>query len=74
MTSAFHKSPSIVELSGKTPLEDFVNHRTCQTIEGLGEELVAAIYQHREWEQQIISFNPQLNAPAHHLCTPHRGY
>ena len=64
MPAPLQKSPSISELSDKTPLEDFVTHRTRQTIEGLEEELVAAIYQQREWEQQIMSFNPQSDAPA----------
>ena len=65
MTVPLQKSPSISELSGKTPLEDFVTHRTRQSIEGLEEELVAAIYQQREWEQEIMSFNPQSDAPSH---------
>ena len=65
MPAPLQKSPSISDLSGKTPLEDFVTHRTRQTIEGLEEELVEAIYQQREWEQQIMSFNPQSDAPAH---------
>ena len=63
MPLPLQKSPSISELSDKTPLEDFVTHRTRQTIEGLEEELVAAIYQQREWEQEIMSFNPQSDAP-----------
>ena len=65
MKNSVHKSPSIVACSGKTPLEDFVDHRTSQTIEVLEEELVAAIYQQREWEQEIMSFNPQSDAPVH---------
>ncbi len=64
MTAAPQKSPPIGEWSGKTPLEDFVTHRTRQTIEALEEELVAAIYQQRDWEQEIMSFNPQSDAPA----------
>ena len=64
MPAPLQKSPSISDLSGKTPLEDFVTHRTRQTIEGLEEQLVAAIYQQREWEQKILSFNPQSDAPA----------
>lgn len=64
MPLPLQKSPSIGELSDKTPLEDFVTHRTRQTIEALEEELVAAIYQQREWEQEILSFNPQSDAPA----------
>ena len=63
MKNSIHKSPSIGACSGKTPLEDFVDHRTSQTIEALEEELVAAIYQQREWEQEIMSFNPQSDAP-----------
>ena len=65
MPLPLQKSPSISELSDKTPLEDFVTHRTRQTIEGLEEELVAAIYQQREWEQEIMSFHPQSDAPVH---------
>jgi hypothetical protein len=65
MPLPLQKSPSIGELSGKTPLEDFVTHRTRQSIEALEEELVAAIYQQREWEQEIMSFNPQSDAPSH---------
>ena len=65
MPAPLQKSPSIGELSDKTPLEDFVTHRTRQTIEALEEELVAAIYQQRELEQEIMSFTPQINAPAH---------
>jgi hypothetical protein len=65
MTTSLQRSPSIGEWSGKTPLEDFVTHRTRQTIEALEEELVEAIYQQREWEQQIISFHPQSDAPSH---------
>ena len=65
MSVPLQKSPSISELSGKMPLEDFVTHRTRQTIESLEEELVAAIYQQRDWEQQIMSFNPQSDAPSH---------
>ena len=64
MPLPLQKSPSIGELSGKTPLEDFVTHRTRQSIEALEEELVAAIYQQREWEQEIMSFNPQSDAPV----------
>lgn len=65
MSLPLQKSPSIGELSGKTPLEDFVTHRTRQTIGALEEELVAAIYQQREWEQEIMSFNPQSDAPSY---------
>jgi selenocysteine lyase/cysteine desulfurase len=65
MSASLQKSPPIGEWSGKTPLEDFVIHRTRQTIEALEEELVEAIYQQREWEQEIMSFNPQSHAPAH---------
>ena len=65
MPAPLQKSPSISDLSGKTPLEDFVTHRTRQSIEILEEELIAAIYQQREWEQKILSFNPQSDAPAH---------
>ena len=65
MSASLQKSPPNGEWSGKTPLEDFVTHRTRQTIEALEEELVDAIYQQREWEQQIMSFNPQSDAPAH---------
>ena len=65
MSVPLQKSPSIVELSDKTPLEDFVTHRTRQNSEAHEEELVDAIYQQREWEQQIMSFNPQSDAPAH---------
>ena len=65
MKNSVQKSPSISACSGKTPLEDFVDHRTSQTIEALEEELVAAIYQQREWEQEIMSFNPQSDAPVH---------
>ena len=65
MPAPLQKSPSISDLSGKTPLEDFVTHRTRQTIEELEEELVAAIYQQRDWEQKIMSFNPQSDAPSH---------
>ena len=65
MTTSLQRSPSIGEWSGKTPLEDFVTHRTRQTIDALEEELVEAIYQQREWEQQILSFNPQSVAPVH---------
>ncbi len=65
MSASLQKTPPNGEWSGKTPLEDFVTHRTRQTIEALEEELVAAIYQQREWEQEIISFNPQSDAPAH---------
>ena len=65
MSAPLQKSPSISDLSGKTPLEDFVTHRTRQSIEVLEEELIAAIYQQREWEHQIMSFNPQSDAPAH---------
>jgi hypothetical protein len=64
MPAPLQKSPSISDLSGKTPLEDFVTHRTRQSIEALEEELISAIYQQREWEQQIMSFNPQSDAPA----------
>jgi hypothetical protein len=64
MSVPLQKSPSIVELSDKTPLEDFVTHRTRQNIEALEEELVDAIYQQREWEQEIMSFDPQSDAPA----------
>jgi cell division protein FtsL len=65
MPESLQKSPSISELSDKTPLEDFVTHRTRQSIEVLEEQLVAAIYQQREWEQKILSFNSQSDAPAH---------
>ena len=65
MPLPLQKSPSISELTDKTPLEDFVTHRTRQSIEALEAELIAAIYQQREWEQQIMSFNPQSDAPSH---------
>ena len=65
MPAPLQKSPPISAWSGKTPLEDFVTHRTRQSIEALEEELIAAIYQQREWEQQIMSFNPQSDAPSH---------
>ena len=65
MSVSLQKSPSISELSDKTPLDDFVTHRTRQTIEALEVELVEAIYQQRSWEQEIMSFNPQSDAPAH---------
>jgi hypothetical protein len=65
MSASLQKSPPIGEWSGKTPLEDFVTHRTRQTIEALEEQLVAALYQQRHWEQEIMSFNPQSDAPAH---------
>ena len=65
MTSFVQKSPPIGAWSGKTPLEDFVVNRTRQTIEELEEKLIAAIYQQREWEQKIMSFKPQSDAPAH---------
>jgi hypothetical protein len=64
MTASLQKSPPIGEWSGKTPLEDFVTHRTRQTIEELEEELVAALYQQRHWEEQIMTFSPQSSAPS----------
>jgi hypothetical protein len=65
MTSLLQQSSPIGAWSGKTPLEDFVTHRTRQTIEQLEEKLIAAIYQQRDWEQKIMSFKPQSDAPAH---------
>jgi hypothetical protein len=65
MTALLQNSPPIGEWSGKTPLEDFVTHRTRQTIETLEEELVAAIYQQRHWEEQIMTFSPQSSAPSY---------
>jgi hypothetical protein len=64
MSASLQKSPPIGEWSGKTPLEDFVTHRTRQTIEALEEQLVAALYQQRRWEEQIMTFSPQSDAPA----------
>ena len=65
MTSLLQQSPPIGAWSGKTPLEDFVLHRTGISIKDLEEELVAAIYEQRHWEQEILCFSPQSKAPAH---------
>ena len=57
-------APPISAWSGMTPLEDFIAHRTRQTIEALEEQLVAALYQQRHWEEQIMTFSPQSSAPS----------
>lgn len=57
-------APPISAWSGMTPLEDFITHRTRQTIEALEEQLVAALYQQRHWEEQIMTFSPQSSAPS----------
>jgi len=65
MSAPPQNSSPMAEWSDKKQLEVFVTHRTNQTIKALEEELIAAIYQQREWEKEIMSFNPQSNAPAH---------
>ncbi len=64
MSASLHMAPPIAVQSVTTPLEDFVTHRTRQTIQALEEQLIAALYQQRHWEEQIMTFSPPSSAPS----------
>lgn len=61
MPEAFRITQSISAWSGKTPLDTFLD----QTIEALEEELVSAIYERRQLEEEILVYTPQSSAPSH---------
>ena len=67
MPASLQIAPPISAWSGMTPLEDFVTHRTRQSIKELEEQLVAALYQQRHWEEQIMTFSPQSSAPSNFI-------
>ena len=64
MPDPLHKSPPISSWSGMTPLDSFVQDRTENATMELEEQLVAALYQQRHWEEQIMTFSPQSSAPS----------
>ena len=47
-----------------TPLDSFLQDRNRKSIQALEEQLIAALYQQRQWEEEIMLFSPELSAPT----------
>jgi hypothetical protein len=64
MPASLQMAPPIAVWSGMTPLDSFLQDRNRKAIHEFEEQLVAALYQQRHWEEQIMLFSPQSSAPS----------